>query len=112
MKREIIKQNADIDIAKDDFKVCFSVMTPELDVVIKGSTTFANTPKGFEAFNEWVKRKRIVELDLHFTMEATGVYYESPAYIFTNSLKPYTWFCPIRQRNTVKVWGSNPKRTK
>jgi hypothetical protein len=46
MKREFIGRNAGMDIAKDDFKVYFSVMTSELDVVIKGSTTFANTPKG------------------------------------------------------------------
>jgi hypothetical protein len=61
-----IAKNAGMDIAKDDFKVCFPVMTPELDAV--GQHDICRTPKRFEAFSRWINRKRIADLDLHFTV--------------------------------------------
>jgi transposase len=80
MNKEFIRQNVGIDIAKDDFKVNFSVLTPELDVVVKGTKTFENNRQGFVAFNAWAEDNRSRDVELHFTMEATGVYYENSAY--------------------------------
>jgi hypothetical protein len=54
-----IKQNVGIDIAKDDFKACFSVMTSTQDVVVKGRATFSNTVKGFATFSKWVTPKNL-----------------------------------------------------
>jgi hypothetical protein len=50
MKKEIIKQNVGIDIVKDDFKVCLSVMSSDLRITVKGSRTFSNSEKGFVDF--------------------------------------------------------------
>jgi transposase len=80
MKKEIIKQNVGIDIAKDDFKVCLSVLGSDLRMVIKGSRTFNNNEKGFADFLSWAEQKSESGMVLHFTMEATGVYYEGLAY--------------------------------
>ena len=79
MKKEFIKQNVGIDVSKDDFKVSFLCMQSDFHLVVCGSHTFANTAKGFKAFDNWVRQKA-VKLPLTFTMEATGVYYESLAY--------------------------------
>ena len=80
MKKEFIKQNVGIDVSKDDFKVCFSCLTNNLQVIARGSRTFVNTHKGFEELQDWVKSKGDSALPLSFTLEATGVYYESLAY--------------------------------
>ena len=80
MEKDIIKQSVGIDIAKDDFKVCFSVMNQKMQIKVRGSRTFANNFKGFKEFLEWLNRKRETSDNLYFTMEATGVYYENLAY--------------------------------
>ena len=80
MKTILIKQGVGIDISKDDFQVCFSVLTDGLDVKIKGSRKFKNTRCGFECFCDWFSSKQTTDLPISFTMEATGVYYEGLAY--------------------------------
>jgi hypothetical protein len=68
-KKEIIKQNVGIDMAKDDFKVYFSVMTSDLRVVVKGSRTFSNSGKGFADFLSWAEQKSESGPALHFTTD-------------------------------------------
>ena len=80
MEKSIIKQNVGIDIAKDDFKVCFSVLRSDFEIKILGSRTFSNTYKGFQDFFLWTKNKRKSSDTVYFTLEATGVYYEGLAY--------------------------------
>jgi len=80
MEKDIIKQNIGIDIAKDDFKVCYSLINTNFHIKICGSRTFTNNFKGFNEFLTWIKNRRKTSDNLHFTMEATGVYYESLAY--------------------------------
>jgi len=80
MKLEIIKQNVGVDVAKDDFKVAFSNLTIDYRVVVRATRTFSNTAAGFKRLQEWVNSKKHPTLSVHFTMEATGVYYEGLAY--------------------------------
>jgi transposase len=88
IKKEVIKQNVGVDIAKDDFKVCFSVMTADMHVTVKGSRTFDNNIQGFESLASRSGQKFIEGLELHFTMEATGVYYGGPAYFLREKSYP------------------------
>jgi transposase len=103
MKAEFIKQNVGIDIAKDDFKVNFSVITPNFDVVVKGSKTIKNNQQGFEELVSWVSSKFIKNIDLHFTMEATGIYYESLAYFLQERSYPVHVVLP----NQAKKYGQS-----
>jgi transposase len=80
MTKEILKQNVGIDISKDDVKVALSVISADMCVVTRGSHTFPNSEKGFAAFRDWVSLKKVSGVSAHYTMEATGVYYESMAY--------------------------------
>lgn len=73
----VVKQNVGVDISKDDFKVCFYHLEANGRKVIKGTRTFPNTTAGFKAFLKWVEKKRIKDLEVHITIEATGVYYEN-----------------------------------
>jgi transposase len=76
MKQEIIKQNVGVDVSKDDVKVTLSYLSVDYRVVVGSSRTFPNTPKGFRQLQEWVDIKKYPTPAVHFTMEATGVYYE------------------------------------
>jgi len=80
MTKEIIKQNVGVDVSKDDLKVALSHLTIEHRIVVRSSRTFANTKQGFKQLQEWVNLKSDSMCEVHFTMEATGVYYEGLAY--------------------------------
>lgn len=76
-KAKVIKQNVGVDISKDDFKVCYYHLDSNGRRFIKGTRTFKNTLSGFVSFMNWIEKKRIVDLEVRITLEATGVYYEN-----------------------------------
>lgn len=84
-KNIIIKQSVGIDISKSDFSVCFSQLIQNDRIRIVGTRKFKNTLNGITRFMEWVEKKRINELEIRFTMEATGVYYENLAYFLDDN---------------------------
>ena len=81
----VIKQNIGIDISKNDFAVCFSQLREYGTVRIVGTRKFKNTFKGITLFIVWVEKKRIDDLEVRFTMEATGVYYEELAHFLEDN---------------------------
>jgi len=78
----IIKQNLGIDVDSKELKVSLQVLLSDLTIKVKGSRKFKNTLKGFEQLKEWLEKKRLKDLVISITMEATGVYYENLAYYF------------------------------
>jgi len=76
----IQKQSIGIDIAKDKFDVCFSLVDASGRVVVKSSRQFDNHKSGFVAFDQWIVKWQDPGVELCFTMEATGVYYENLAW--------------------------------
>lgn len=84
-RAKVVKQNVGIDISKDDFKVCLYQRLEDQTKRIKASKSFKNTLAGFTAFVEWVMKKRATEVELNFTIEATGVYYEQLTYFLTDN---------------------------
>jgi len=85
MKKVFIKQNVGIDISKDDFKNSFVALTEGFDIEKLGAKTLSNTTDGFLALLEFVKLKGVANIKTTFTMEATGVYYESLAYFLVEN---------------------------
>jgi transposase len=80
MESIIIKEQVGIDVAKDDFKVCYAVKYANGHISVRGSRTFANSLRGFTEFLSWVAKKRDTTVPIGLTMEATGVYHEELAY--------------------------------
>lgn len=76
----IQKPSIGIDIAKDKFDVCFSVVDESGRLVVKSSRQFDNHKSGFVAFDQWIVKWQDPHVELCFTMEATGVYYENLAW--------------------------------
>jgi transposase len=79
-KSTILKQSVGIDISKDKFQACFSQRQLDKPFRILSSHSYCCTELGFSAFFAWVNKYRKSDVELHFLMEATGVYYEKLAY--------------------------------
>ncbi len=81
MEKMIIKINVGIDVAKADFVATVARMTIDLDITYSRTKKFKSTEEGFEEMFVWVqKMEGDKNIDISFTMESTGVYYESLAY--------------------------------
>jgi len=75
----VLIQNVGIDASMKELQVCFMALESGQVQKIKGTRTFSNSPKGFTALVNWALKKSC-QTAVRFTMEATGVYYESLAY--------------------------------
>jgi transposase len=80
---EVLRQNVGIDIAKDTLAVAFTVLLEGQIIKHLGTNEFKNTNDGFDALFKWCEHLQVSE-DVSYTMEATGVYYESFAYYLYN----------------------------
>ncbi len=107
----ILRQSIGIDIAKDKFEACFMVQKPDFHLVIKGSRSFENNKKGFEAFHLWLNKWRTAELECPIVMEATGVYYENLAYFLADNVKT-CHICIALARNCKDYLKSLGKKSK
>lgn len=75
-----VKYGVGIDMGKDSFYACISVIDRAQRIKIKATHSFANTPKGLVEFHRWVDHHgKEKNLPIHYLMEATGVYYEQLA---------------------------------
>jgi len=78
--KKIVKQVAGIDVAQNELVICLGRMYEDWTPELHASKTFANTPKGFVSFVQWVKKLSDPTVPVRYAMEATGVYHESLAY--------------------------------
>ena len=79
----IIKQNVGVDISKSTFDVRFVELYENHEVKYKQYKKFQNNIEGIKSFANWCDKQLDINNKLHITMEATGVYYESLAYIMS-----------------------------
>lgn len=77
---QVVKQNIGIDLSKDDFKVDLVILDFQQQTRSIGRRTFKNTMAGIEEFFSWAEKKSHASIETEFTMEATGIYYETLAY--------------------------------
>lgn len=78
----IIKQNVGVEVDAKHLKLSFQVMLANRSTKVKGSRKFANTAGGYAQIEQWLVKKGHADMEVHLTMEATGVYYEKMAYYF------------------------------
>ena len=76
---EVLRQNVGIDVAKDTLAVAFTVLLKGQIINHLGTNEFKNTLEGFDSLFKWCVNLQ-VQGEISYTMEATGVYYESLAY--------------------------------
>ncbi|MDR0542129.1 MAG: IS110 family transposase, partial [Dysgonamonadaceae bacterium] len=68
--------------------------------------------QGFEELIAWTSAWRIKDLDLHFTMEATGVYYENLAYFLHDQGHPVHVVLPNQSKKYGQSLGVESKTDK
>ena len=100
---KIVRQNSGIDMAKDKFDASFTTIDNEQNIKHKSVKVFKNNLSGFEDFYQWCKKYKQEDISMHFTMEATGVYYESLAYFLVEKGENISVLLP----NTVKKFGES-----
>jgi transposase len=76
MELQLIRQSVGIDIAMNDFKVCYGYMTNKMEQEMIAESTFENTIKGMQGLLLWLSDYILIDEQLYFVMEATGVYHE------------------------------------
>ncbi len=75
-----LKYGIGIDMAKDKFDVCLSVIDMAQKVTAKFTSSFANNLKGFSAFYSWSVKNQQQQLPNVYLLEATGIYHEQLAW--------------------------------
>lgn len=113
-KNIITKQNVGIDISKKDFapdsyRDCFSQLLEDGTIRIVGSHKFKNTLNGITQFMDWVEKKCIDDLEVHFTMEATGVYYENLAYFLDDNDQYVSVLLPNKTKAFMQSYNIKTK---
>ncbi len=104
--------NIGIDMSKITFWASITVKTLNNEVKCLSSKEFCNTDKRFATFLKWVKSFLTEEVEISFTMEATGVYYECLAmYLFDNNFIVHV-VLPIKAKYFIKSLDIKSKTDK
>ncbi len=98
---EFLKYGLGIDMAKEKFDACISIIDKLQQVMIRAQCSFNNNKKGFEAFILWVTKNTRIPLPTVYLMEATGIYYEQLA-----------WFLHDKKCNVSVVLPNKAKKYK
>lgn len=82
MKKNLVRLACGVDMAKDDFKVCFGALNQSGSFVVKASRSYKNTKSGIRDFLAWVQKNLLKfnpdnELPFQLLLETTGVYHEA-----------------------------------
>jgi transposase len=84
MELQLIRQSVGIDVAMNDFKVCYGYMTNKMEQEMVAESTFNNTAQGMEDLLVWLTDYIDGADNLYFVMEATGVYHEQLCHYLSN----------------------------
>lgn len=105
----ILKQAVGIDIAKDKFDACFSLIDQQQKVTIRSTRKFANTSKGFQELAAWVKKHAQPQAALVFALEATGVYHEQLAWHLYEQQQAVSVVLPSKAKRYAQSLGLKSK---
>jgi transposase len=107
-----LKYSVGIDMAKAQFKVCFSVIDDQQKVTTKSQGSFPNNLDGFEKFYAWTQKHVREKLPLHFLVEATGIYHENLAWFLYNKDCSISVILPNRAKKYIQGLGLKSKNDK
>ena len=107
-----LKYSAGVDMSKEGFDACISVINTMQVVIIKATRKFNNTRVGFREFLLWIKKHLKEDLSVVVTIEATGVYYEELAiFLFENGLQ-VSVVLPNKAKKYLQSKGHKSKNDK
>lgn len=76
----VLKQNVGIDVSMDSFDVNLSTLNNKFKKQCLGIKKFSNDHVGFQELIQWVDKRQNTVVEISYTIEFTGVYYEQLAY--------------------------------
>lgn len=77
---QVIRTNVGIDMSKGTFWAAICALTLLGKTECYANKEFTNCKMGFRDMEKWLKEHGFNKIDLHFTMEATGIYHENLAH--------------------------------
>lgn len=80
-KSQPIAQNIGIDVSSESLEASYSQMDEHHEISFVRSKSFYNSKTGVKQLIDWAQKHAAQNLDLSFTLEATGVYHELCAYM-------------------------------
>jgi len=86
-KQKILRQSIGIDISMSDFTARYTSLDMEGNIKHTKPKSFSNDSSGFKALLKWAEKIKDPEIELRFTMEATGIYYEKLAFFLLDKGK-------------------------
>jgi transposase len=101
--KQIVKQVAGIDVAKNELVISFSRIFWGGSVEHLANKAFPNTNKGFGDLLKWTTKLFDKEVETWYAMEATGVYHESLAYYLEEAGCPVSVILPNKISNFVRT---------
>ena len=107
-----LKYSVGIDIGKESFAVCMSVINQDQSVKVLGSRSFKNSLGGFKNLDYWIKKKQKLPLDLRVNMEATGVYHERVAWFLHSNSYHVSVTLPNQAKRYLQGIGIKSKNDK
>jgi len=108
----VLRQNVGIDIAKDSFVATVTVLFEGQIINHLNTKLFKNKTEGFEDFCQWVYNLTDKSIDVNYTMEATGVYYEGLAYYLWNKKEIVHVLLPNKAKNFAQSLNIKSKTDK
>jgi len=76
----VLKQNVGIDVSMNSFDVNLSTLDNKFKKQCLGTKKFSNDHEGFQELIQWTTKRKETEVEVSYTIEFTGVYYEQLAY--------------------------------
>lgn len=98
-----------MDVSKNDFACCLSVINEQQEVKVKASHKFSNTASGFRLFSDWQARHCREALPVTVVMEATGVYHEQVAWFLHSKGQPLSILVPSKAKQYLRAQGQRSK---
>ena len=99
----LLRQNSGIDISKDSFVAGYTTIDESHNIKQVRTKKFENNYRGFEEYLKWIDNQSTEDLEMNFSMEATGVYYEGLAYFLRERGKRVSVLLP----HTVKKYAES-----
>jgi transposase len=107
-----LKYGVGIDMGKDEFYACVSVIDQAQRVKVKATTKFNNTSQGFVEFFKWSDKHCKEMIPVQYLMEATGVYYEQLALYLNKKQCHVIVVLPQKAKHYIKSLGIKTKNDK
>jgi transposase len=108
----ILKQSFGIDLSKDTFDACLVVLPQQHECKTISHKQFSNTLSGIEQFITWAEKQSDPSKETTFTVEATGVYYETLAYTLYEKGKTVNVVLPNIAKKFAESLGNKSKTDK